>query len=508
MIISTKRFLSLALPAIILIAAVGCKHKPYKPEVGPDIDPASTQYPLDIAEIMIKKCATSGCHNEASYAGAGSLRLDDWSYLFDGSANGAVIVPYDTVNSSMLYFLNPGAGVYDALSVAPTMPYEREVLSEDEYRLIKNWIAKGAPDKNGNVPFADKAATRQKVYMTQQRCDILGVVDVEKNVVMRNIQIGSNGTTESPHFVKVDKNGDYAYVCFVTGNVIQKIDVRTDKIVGAIDLSPFNNGGSDFNIVQVSPDGKELVASQLLNTGIILLINAETMQPKDALAYLKNPHGIAYNQSFDTFYITGQYGNTVYVLPKTGIGLRMISIDDKAPIQLSTTDTAQYTPNPHEIMMSPDYSKYFLTCQKTNDVRVMDRLGDTLLKVIPVGTKPQEMAISTTMPYLFVSCLEDKSPLPKARGSIYVIDYNKLEIVKRIDGGFFQPHGMALDDKSGRLYIGSRNLDVAGPAPHHVSGCAGRNGYYQVYNINTLQPENNRRYEVTPDPYSLDMRFK
>ena len=159
------------------LAVTSCKHEPpVMPKT--EIDPASTQYPLEVANIIIKNCATAGCHNEASYSGAGGLRLDDWQYLFDGGSNGAVAVPYSPEYSSLLYFINPGS--YDDISVQPTMPYNMPPLSREEYDIIKKWIADGAPDKNGNIPFGSNAGTRQKAYLTQQGCDLVGVIDADK----------------------------------------------------------------------------------------------------------------------------------------------------------------------------------------------------------------------------------------------------------------------------------------------------------------------------------------
>ena len=483
--------------------STSCKHEP--PGVHPVIDPSKTQYPLEVANIIINKCATAGCHNEASHTAAGGLRLDDWQYMFDGGSNGAVTVAYSPENSSIMYFLNPSPGEYDNVSVQPTMPYNENPLSKSEYDIIKKWIEDGAPDKNGNIPFGSNAATRQKMYMTQQGCDLLAVIDAEKKVVMRYIKVGTSpGAIEAPHFVKVDAQGNFAYVCFTAGKVIQKIDTRTDMVVGSADISMLN-GGEGFNIVQVSPDGKKLAISQLQSSGKVALINTESMQVSASLADVQNPHGIAFNQAFDTLYVTGQFGNTVYRITSRG-DIKKISINENSAITIAGPGT----PDPHEIIMSPDYSKFFLTCEKTNEVRVMDRLDETLLKVIPTGVKPQEMAISTTRPYLFVSCMEDVSKVSTLfRGSILVINYNTLEVVKRIDGTFYQPHAIGVDDKNGFVYFVSRNSNPNGPAPHHhTSDCGGRNGYYQVYDLNTLESINKRRYEVTPDPYSVDARFK
>ena len=482
--------------------SASCKHEPTG--IHPTIDPSKTQYPLEVANIIINKCATAGCHNEASHTAAGGLRLDDWEYMFDGGSNGAVTVAYSPENSSILYFLNPSKGEYDRISVEPTMPYNESPLSKSEYDVIKKWIEDGAPDKNGNIPFGSNAATRQKMYMTQQGCDLVAVVDAEKKVVMRYIKVGANpASPEAPHFVKVDSKGEYAYVCFTAGKVIQKIDTRTDKVVGEVSLANGESDGYNYNIVQVSEDGTKLIASQLVANGSISIIDAVNMKWINNPVKLTEPHGIAATKNFDTFFITGQKGNCVFKV--VGTAITMLSLDGNPP----DTKTGNATPDPHEIMMAPDYSKYFLTCEKTNDVRVMDRFGDTLLKVIPTGIKPQEMAISKIRPYLFVSCMEDVSQVSTLfRGSILVINYNTLEVVKRIDGTFYQPHAIGVDDKNGFVYFVSRNSNPNGPAPHHTSDCGGRNGYYQVYDLNTLEPINKRRYEVTPDPYSIDARFK
>lgn len=480
----------------LVFGIASCKHDPPKPAA--TVDPASTQYPIEVANILVSKCATAGCHNAASYTFAGGLRLDDWNYLFDGAGTGAVAIPYSPENSSLLFFLNPSPGEYDELSVKPTMPYNEDPLSREEYNIIKDWIVKGAPDKNGNIPFASNAATRQKIYLTLQGCDLVAVIDAEKRVVMRYIKVGaSTSEIEAPHFIQIDKKGEYAYICFTGGRVIQKIDCRTDQIVAEMNI-----GEQAYNIVQVSDNG-EVIASQLLGGGRLILgdVSAGTYR---TIARLQNPHGIAPTRNFDTFFVTGQTGNTIYKVDRDG-EYEMISLDGKTP----RTNVAADNPDPHEIMMVPDYSKYFVTCEKTHDVRVMDAYGDTLLKVIKTGIKPQELAMSRKQPYMFVTCMEDISKVSALyRGSVYVINYNTLEVVKRIDGEFYQPHGVAIDDMNDQFYVASLNLNTDGPAPHHISNCGGRNGYYQVYDLNMLERKDRKTYEVPPSPYSMQTRFR
>src|SRR3954462_6336962 len=78
-----------------------CKH-----EAAIIPEQATGGFPNDVAKIMINKCATTGCHDAAGAVNAAGLRLDKWEELFKGSSHGAVVVPYSTKYSSLLYFIN------------------------------------------------------------------------------------------------------------------------------------------------------------------------------------------------------------------------------------------------------------------------------------------------------------------------------------------------------------------------------------------------------------------
>lgn len=472
---------------LLFVFGLSCKNNPANYE---------GQYPDDVRAILVNKCATSGCHNEKSYKNAAGLLLDTWEHLFDGAYNGAVVVPYAVDNSSLLYFINNDATKGPVAQ--PRMPLDMPPLTESEYNTIKNWIAAGAPDKAGNIPFGDRAATRQKIYLTQQGCDQIAVIDAEKKVVMRYIPIGMSGAIESPHCVRFSEDGKYAYVSFTAGQYVQKIDVEKDKVVNNLLL-----GTGSWNVFNLSQDGKKMMISDFSDAGKVVYIDVEAMSIiKPISGFLVSPHGIASNAAFDTFFVTSQYGNTVYTFNLKSY-YKILSINGALP------NNKKDTYDPHEIIMTPDHSKYFLTCQSSDEVRVMDAKTNKLVDSIKVGTYPQELAISKTKPYIFVSCENDvTSEYPAFKGSVYVINYNTMKVVKRISGPFYQIHGITVDDENGVIYIASRNVTQDGPAPHHTSVCGGRNGYYNLYDLNTLQPFNTKRYEVIADPYSADVRFK
>jgi len=335
---------------------------------------------------------------------------------------------------------------------------------------------------------------------------------------MRYIPVGIYPGNQSLHDVTVSSDGMYAYISFYNGTTLQKIDTRTDTIVGVTDMTPAALGGNgSWGIIMLSPSNAELMVSGFTSPGYIVSINTATMAINEKMSVdlqtggtssFIDPHGLASNANYDTFYTTLEYGNIVnkfWFTPEYNV--------DPIPIQghilKYTSDST--TPDPHQIQMSPDYSKYFVSCQtQTPDsgaVRVMDAKTDTLIKVIWVGSKPQEMAISQSKNYLFVVCMEDNNnPTAGALGSVYVIDYNTLNVVTVLYGYFYQPHDIAVDEQDGLLFIVSTNY--SGLAPHHVtSPCAGNPGWYNVYNLNTLMPADNIIYNVPVFPYAISNRF-
>jgi len=491
-----------ALALLAVVAGTSCKPKKPSPQPSPDYG----KFPTAVGQILVGKCATSGCHNATSYQNAAGLQLDTWDHLFLGSGNGAVVVPYNTDYSPLLYFVNNNAA--RGTVATPTMPYNGSPLSDAEYNTLKEWIANGAPDEDGNIAFSTDEDTRQKIYLTQQGCDLVAVIDAKSDLVMRYIGVGtSSGLIESPHCLRVSGDGKNAYVSFLAGTAAQKIDTRTDKITGNINL-----GAGSWNILYLAPNDSLLATTDWTADGRIVFANSNKLNVLQDLTgsgsgVFVYPHGIASNLASDTFYVTAQYGNLVYKYQPFEPYYKKVSINGAPPQATNNNDNS--SPNPHEILMSPDHNRYFLSCQGTNEIRVMDAHADALLKVIPVGTFPQEMAISSTKPYLFVTCMEDAAnTLPGRKGSVYVIDYNTYDVVKVIYGDFYQPHGITVDDRNGKIFIASANANPDGPAPHHATACGGRAGWYTVYNLNTLQPVNSRRHQVAVMPYSADVRFK
>jgi len=511
-----KRILLFATLSVFVAAIYtsSCTHKTQLAQ------PASTNdYPDSVASILVNKCTYSGCHNQASYQNAGMLLLDSWQHLFQGGISGSVVVAYNATYSPLLYYCNPDS----ALGIVANDPGHfgsHPAPTRAEYLTLVNWITKGAPDKNGVIPFSSGPDTRQKMYITVSGCNLVAVVDGQSKLVMRYIPVGTYPGNNSMHDIAVTGDGNYAFVSFYAGSILQKIDTRSDTVVGYTDLSGAAPGGQgQWGILQLSPQDTAIMVSGFQASGSLVTVNTSSMLINSKLTAdiftvgqnsgLIYPHGIANNATFDTFFVTLEYGNVVDKITFTdGFVPKYLSIDHNAPVAALNSSTR----DPHQIQMTPENDRYFISCENSNEVRVMDAHADTLITAIPVGPFPQEMAMYPARNYLFVACLLDSvnRALPPSYGnigSVYVIDYNTYQVVAILNGDFNTPHDVAIDSMDGLVYIVSENNYTGGIPAHHVTACGGNAGWYTVYNLNTLQPADHIRYELAKFPYAISNRF-
>ena len=449
----------------VLIGLYSCTYE--KEEQNPE-----SNYPPAVADILVKKCATSGCHNNLSRGNAGGLDFTTWDVMFDGGRNGSSVIPFSPQYSYLLYSVNTDSTLGPVLK--PTMPYENTPLSREEYNTLYNWILSGAPDKNGFVKFSDNP-NRKKAYICMQGCDQVAVLDADSKIIMRYIPVGEDDLAyEAPHMVRVSPDGQYWYAVFYSGQVVQKFRTSDDTYVGSVDIGP-----ADWNTIIITPDSKKgFVSATTAQRTAVIDLETLTLEINISPEY---PHGGFITPDGHWLYLTSQLGNFINKVDLTDPFYNF----DAIVLQPGASKTTASTLDPHEMMLSPDGSRYFVSCQKSNEVRVLQTSNDSLLAVIPVGEKPQEFSVSITHPYIFVTCTEAYVD-PNKKGSVYTLNYNTNSVVSSLYTGY-QPHGIAVDDDKNCVFVANLNADQNGPAPHHSSGCGGRNGYLTVIDMSTLQ---------------------
>jgi len=486
--------------AVVCLFLYGCKYDKYEALV-----PSNNGYPPEVEKIIIGKCSTPGCHTTISKNAAAGLDLSSWDVMFDGTSNGAVVIPYRSDFSTLCYFTNVDSTL--GLVVLPTMPVNEPALSKAEYETLRDWIDAGAPSKDGTIMFADDPL-RHKFYVANQGCDVVSVFDGYRRVAMRMVNVGQNpgaSPPESPHNIRVTPDGQFWLVVFLNADIVQVFSAATDQLVKTIPIGNGISGG--WNTIAISSDSKNAYAVDY-NGGRIAFIDIEagTSSTVGPFPITGNPtpnlHGVALNQNNDTLYVTCQDISKILKIPINDlVSYEDVNINPIGPWQLP------FPMRPHEIIFSPDYSKYFVTCQDTNvnQVRVFNTSNDQLIQVIPVGKVPLEFALSPANNLLFVSNTEDDF-FPNMRGSISVIDINSLTEIKKIKVGW-QPHGIVVDESKKVIYVANRNV-TGGIAPHHAASCSGKNGYLSIINLNTLDKDPDFNAEVSVDPYSITVRPK
>jgi len=448
-------------------------------------------YPAEVGKIMVHKCATSGCHNDASYEAAAGLNLSTWNDLFKGSKSGSSVIPYSSKFSSLCYFVNtyPDLGAINA----PQMPLNTSPLTREEVMTINSWINDGAKSEKGNEKWEGNP-NRKKLYVTNMGCDVVTVIDAETQLPIKYVDVGNKpGVIEVPHTVRVSGDGQFWYVSFIGNNIIQKYRCSDDTFVGEVVIGPNYN----WHTMTLSDDGKRAYASSFESNGRIAFVDVEHMRLIRNPVGFAFPHGIALNEANDVLYITAQIGNFIFKVDTAFTFVNQITIDPGfAPSSTSKIDA-------QDIILSADKKKLFITCEKTNDVREFDIATEQITNIFNTGYQAQLVVQSAAKNKLYVTAMYDTTAVNKGDGLISVIDLATSSI-QHIKVGFM-PHGICLDEAKDLLYIISKNAFSNGPAPHHIAVCNGRNGYMNFIRLSTLEVLK-KKTELSVGPWWISLR--
>lgn len=482
----------------LLILLFSCKKQKEKRDL--EMKVAMSAYPENVGNIIIKNCATEGCHTSNDKDAAAKLSLSSWTEMWLGAGNGSVVTNGRHNMSQLFLFSNTYAELGNIAS--PTMPPNKSPLSYSDIQTLSNWIDAGAPNNKGELMFPDNDS-RSKVYFTNQGCDLVGVMDAKTSTVYKYIDAGISAQTESPHQVKVSPDGKFFYLVFTGGTIVQKYRTSDESLAGNITI-----GTGNWNTMTLTSDGKFAFIVDWSAEGKVKYLDLENLtvlQTYEGANGFVYPHGCCLSPDNKTLYVTAQTGNFIY---KIDVSAPLYPTIDEIALGNNESPNSSSKYDPHELIFSADGSKYFVTCQKSNEVRVMDAITDKLITSIPTGIMPLELVLSEKHNLLFVTCQEDDVLFSTAtqvkRGAVSIIDVNTLSLVKNVYPGF-QPHGISANDAKDLVYIANRNISPDGPAPHHINSCGGKNGYISFLDMNTLEVAK-QTHEVSVDPYSIGLK--
>lgn len=475
------------------MALVSCKRDPKI--IG------ETDYPQDIGYLFLTKCANKGCHNTQDKDACEGFDISSWQKLFEGYEEGAAVVPYRSDFSPLFYHINTFGDL--GLEAEPTMPENAPPLSRDEVLKIRGWINKGAPDRFGNIKFADNPQ-RKKFYVINGGCRVCTVFDAATLLPMRDINITDTGELATPHQVKVSPDGKYWYVCYFGGNYIKRYRTSDDGFDAKIFI-----GNGQWASMSFTADNKYLFVTDYEMNSKLVKCNLSSLLVENTISLT----GVTLHGSV----ISG--GNLYLVTSNTNYLLKTDTSFSQFDNIVFPGNNGQPAPsssyNGHEIIFSPDGNKYYVSCisdatSNKAGVYVFNSADDGFIQYIPTQNGAYEMSFSAKNNLLFVSSYEGNytdEDGNQVGGWVAVVDPAMNSIKQYLYPGN-QPHGIAADDNANLLYVADRNvLTTAGSAPpHHSSVCGGKNGNVVFINMNTLDLLE-REQEVSVDPYYISIRF-
>jgi len=494
------------------LVVVGCKQE--KPVLG-----SASGYPEPVARILVQRCA--GCHYGASTGsdpdhshgrllegGTSPTRLNlaRWDSLFYGyRGEVAPVVPFSPEWSHLLWQVNWDStrGPTASPLMPPPLPDSSNLLTPSDIELLRTWIAQGAPNAQGELPWSSRRTTgRRKAFVCAAGSDLVAVLDLDTYHVMHYIPVGIYPTAdESPHYIQISPDGRYFYVTLIAGAAIEKYRTDTYEKVGRVEV------GSDPAHIELSGDGRLAVVTHFTTTQPVklTLLDVERMQVLDELRdptgqIVARPHGLWVTRDLRYAYVTANAGN---YLTKIEIDPSRGRFVDFTQVPLVPGDLPQPDSRwgPYQILAEPTGLYYFVSCDAANQVRVFRRRDDSLVAVIPTASAPKLMAYHNGLVY--VACLKASAPALQGEklGAITVIDAQNPRLLTHLYGLGHLPRGLSVDPVKSTLVVSFENVAGTDPPHHPQAGLPGAPGKVYFVQIPSFQTQAVR--EIPLNGYGL-----
>lgn len=465
----------------------------------------TSHFPPKVDAILRTSCsAESGCHNGLDPE---ALNLTTWNQAFIGSkTTPSPIIPYNHNWSHLFQHINTFSELGISVVASELMPpAPRAPLNKEEVSIIKDWILTGAKSAEGEYYWSkQETSIHNKAFVLCSASDLVAVTDMVSNRIMRYISVGvKDEVSESPHYILLSPDKQYFYVTLINGSLIEKYRTDNYQKVGSITVA------SSPSLLKLSQDGKRLLVSHwhdISSIANLSLINTETMTLLDKIQDdIPYAHGLTTSADFQTIYMTANLGN-YYVKYQLSPDLNTFIDQTKIPIEASDPipgGSQKY--NPYQCVLSPDESKLFVSCSKSDEVRVFNTTTNAMITKIATDSFPRLMSYDPVTNRLFVACAKAKNTVAQGsmRGCVSVIDAQNLTFIQNIYGLGHRPHGIMVAPQKRLLYVSSENTGGFDPPHHPTQGTSYPPGKYNVVDLNTLEVIREMETEVAEYPTSL-----
>jgi YVTN family beta-propeller protein len=403
------------------------------------------------------ECAS--CHGAA--LAEGGLRVDSWEALIRGSSFGEAVIPFDPGHSLMIRLVS-GPLEHPA-------DVGGEPLTAGEVSRLRDWVADGARDGAGRVPFD---GSRDFLYAANQDAAVVSVIDTEANVVARHVHLEELGfgPNAKPHHIAVAPDGERWYLSLIGANRVLKFDrqnrllgqaafevpgmlalhdsgdplyvgrsmsaVDPPQRIGRIDTGSMTVEELDVffprpHALSLSGDGR-YVYSASLGTNQIAAIEPESEQIELTTIEGGRPHAPV------QFSLAPDGATLVAATQLSGL---LLTYDLGAPLRPELIASVEVGGQPWHPVHTPDGASVYVGNKNANTVTVLDRASGHVRTVRHPGlAQPHGSAVRPDGRYVYVTGTNTRGAYPsryveegRAVGTVVVIDTTRGEVVKVIE---------------------------------------------------------------------------
>lgn len=461
---------------LLLASCAGERNEVVAPQSAPDSSFATLQ------PLLREQCGGSSCHGGGAGGFAAGLDLTSHAGIMRGSIYGAVVTPGSAFMSPLLHTINRADTLLSPVS-SVAMPAGRTALRREQVDAFAGWIDAGATDAAGNPPFPEPRPLG-KVFFTSQAVDLVGVLDLETNLVIRYVTVGNrlpfSAPPQAPHNVQVDDQGRYYYATLIAGNTLKKFDAATHRLLGQTGV-----GTSPAHVV-VTPDGaKAYVTNFDQSVGRVYVVETAGMTVRKVITappLMRATHGARLSQDGRYLYVGSNGTDLLHVIDTAAD-----SVVAHVPVAPGVPPIGSFVHKPYQVAVRSDDRFIYTTLNGSGLVSVIRRDGDAfrLDTAVRVGASPLQCEASRDGRWLYVC--------NRGSGSVSVIDaQTNLPFTTIADVGR-QPHGVDITDDSRLAYVTCENIS-AGEPPHHPVAGSRAPAFVAVISLGTHQVV--RRIEV------------
>jgi YVTN family beta-propeller protein len=422
--------------AFSLIAAVtlfaGCDAA-VEPTIQPARVPAERlHYSEHVQPLLGRKCAF--CHGGTG--GQVGLRLDSWEHLIEGSRYGEVVIPFDPERSLLIEMVTKLRGGPPHGAGPHPQNVWADALTPAEVELLGRWIAEGARNDAGEVPYA---GAEKLLYVCSQDAALVSVIDMEANVVIRSVDLTAHGFSANakPHHVAVEPDGSFWYVSLIGDSKIAKFDRQNRLVAVATTPAP--------GLLALDPARDLLIAGRPVRGGdppaSLTLVRRSDLEAWEVPVAFPRPHVLTVSPD-------GRYVYTASAVSNELITLDLDS-EEIAVTAAGDTDAESFG----QIALSPDERQLYLSAGRAGQVHVFD-LSDparpVLEQSISIGVQPWGLAFTPDGRTAYVADM--------GTGAIVVVDTATRSVVDVIQGaGLANPHAIIVRPDGRYVYVSNSN---------------------------------------------------